>query len=70
VLCAERPPATTRVRARLEAAGLRVVQVDAPALRELLPLRAAHRPDYVAWPVDAFRIVTGGGANSAQVHSH
>jgi 5-methyltetrahydropteroyltriglutamate--homocysteine methyltransferase len=46
------------------------VQVDAPALRELLPLRAAHRPAYVAWPVDAFRIVTGGGANSAQVHTH
>jgi hypothetical protein len=45
VVCAERPPATTRVRARLEAAGLRVVQLDAPALRELLPLRAAHRPD-------------------------
>jgi hypothetical protein len=44
VLCAERPPATTRFRARLGAAGLRVVQVDAPALRELLPLRAAHRP--------------------------
>ena len=46
------------------------MQVDAPALRELLPLRAAHRPAYVAWPVDAFRLVTGGVANSAQVHTH
>jgi hypothetical protein len=52
------------------AAGLRVVQVDAPALRELLPLRAAHRPAYVAWPVDAFRLVTVGVANSAQVQTH
>jgi hypothetical protein len=46
------------------------MQVDAPALRELPPLRAAHRPAYVAWPVDAFRLVTGGVANSAQVHTH
>jgi 5-methyltetrahydropteroyltriglutamate--homocysteine methyltransferase len=54
----------------LEAAGLRVVQVDEPALRELLPLRAADRPAYLAWAVEAFRLVTGGVADSTQVHTH
>ncbi|NMH81973.1 5-methyltetrahydropteroyltriglutamate--homocysteine S-methyltransferase [Pseudonocardia xinjiangensis] len=54
----------------LEAAGLRIIQVDEPALRELLPLRAADRPAYVDWAVDAFRLVTGGVADSTQVHTH
>jgi 5-methyltetrahydropteroyltriglutamate--homocysteine methyltransferase len=54
----------------LEAAGLRIVQVDEPALRELLPLRAVERPAYVNWAVDAFRLVTGGVADSTQVHTH
>jgi 5-methyltetrahydropteroyltriglutamate--homocysteine methyltransferase len=54
----------------LEAAGLRIVQVDEPALRELLPLREAERPAYLAWAVDAFRLVTGGAADSTQVHTH
>jgi 5-methyltetrahydropteroyltriglutamate--homocysteine methyltransferase len=54
----------------LESAGLRIVQVDEPALRELLPLRAADRPAYVAWAVDAFRLATGGVADSTQVHTH
>ncbi|WP_232666214.1 5-methyltetrahydropteroyltriglutamate--homocysteine S-methyltransferase [Pseudonocardia sp. TRM90224] len=54
----------------LEAAGLRVIQVDEPALRELLPLRAAAQPAYLEWSVDAFRLVTGGVADSTQVHTH
>jgi len=54
----------------LETAGLRIVQVDEPALRELLPLRAADRPAYVAWAVDAFRLATGGVADSTQIHTH
>jgi 5-methyltetrahydropteroyltriglutamate--homocysteine methyltransferase len=54
----------------LEAAGLRVIQVDEPALRELLPLRAAGRAGYLAWAVDAFRLVTGGVADSTQIHTH
>jgi 5-methyltetrahydropteroyltriglutamate--homocysteine methyltransferase len=54
----------------LEAAGLRIVQVDEPALRELLPLRATDRQAYLAWAVEAFRLVTGGVANSTQVHTH
>ncbi|WP_433284442.1 5-methyltetrahydropteroyltriglutamate--homocysteine S-methyltransferase [Pseudonocardia sp. CA-142604] len=54
----------------LEAAGLPIIQVDEPALRELLPLRAAAQPAYSAWATDAFRLVTGGVADTTQVHTH
>jgi 5-methyltetrahydropteroyltriglutamate--homocysteine methyltransferase len=54
----------------LEAAGMRIVQVDEPALRELLPLRVADRPAYLDWAVDAFRLATGGVADSMQIHTH
>lgn len=54
----------------LEAAGLRIIQVDEPALRELLPLRASSRPEYLDWAVTAFRLVTGGAVDSTQIHTH
>ncbi|GIF77229.1 5-methyltetrahydropteroyltriglutamate--homocysteine S-methyltransferase [Asanoa siamensis] len=54
----------------LEAAGIRVIQVDEPALRELLPLRAADQKAYLDWAVGAFRLATGGVADSTQVHTH
>ncbi|APU14324.1 MULTISPECIES: 5-methyltetrahydropteroyltriglutamate--homocysteine S-methyltransferase [Actinoalloteichus] len=54
----------------LESAGLRIVQVDEPALRELLPLREADRADYLAWAVDSFRLATSGAADSTQIHTH
>jgi 5-methyltetrahydropteroyltriglutamate--homocysteine methyltransferase len=41
--------------ADLEAAGCRVIQVDDPALREGLPLKAERREAYLTWAVDAFR---------------
>ncbi|SFQ47317.1 methionine synthase (B12-independent) [Actinomadura madurae] len=56
--------------ADLEAAGIRVIQVDEPALRELLPLRAADRPAYLDWAVGAFRLATSGVADSTQIHTH
>ena len=56
--------------ADLEAAGIRVVQVDEPALRETLPLRTAGRADYLAWAVDAFRLATSGVRDATQVHTH
>ncbi|GAA2697132.1 MULTISPECIES: 5-methyltetrahydropteroyltriglutamate--homocysteine S-methyltransferase [Actinosynnema] len=56
--------------ADLEAAGTRVIQVDEPALRELLPLREADREDYLDWSVSAFRLATGGAAAGTQVHTH
>ncbi|MEG3613996.1 5-methyltetrahydropteroyltriglutamate--homocysteine S-methyltransferase [Isoptericola haloaureus] len=54
----------------LEAAGTAVVQVDEPALRELLPLRRADQPAYLAWSVGSFRLATAGAAASTQVHTH
>jgi 5-methyltetrahydropteroyltriglutamate--homocysteine methyltransferase len=54
----------------LEAAGVPVIQVDEPALRETLPLRAADRPGYLAWAVRAFRLATAGVADHTQIHTH
>ncbi|WP_031088626.1 5-methyltetrahydropteroyltriglutamate--homocysteine S-methyltransferase [Streptomyces sp. NRRL WC-3549] len=54
----------------LEAAGTSVIQVDEPALRETLPLRAADRPAYLAWATEAFRLTTAGVRPDTQVHTH
>ncbi|MFJ6841218.1 5-methyltetrahydropteroyltriglutamate--homocysteine S-methyltransferase [Streptomyces griseoluteus] len=54
----------------LEAAGTSVIQVDEPALRETLPLRAADRPAYLAWATEAFRLTTAGVRPETQIHTH
>ncbi|SEC91729.1 5-methyltetrahydropteroyltriglutamate--homocysteine S-methyltransferase [Rhodococcus koreensis] len=54
----------------LQGAGIRIVQVDEPALRELLPLRAAEQTAYLDWSVGAFRLATSGVADSTQIHTH
>jgi 5-methyltetrahydropteroyltriglutamate--homocysteine methyltransferase len=54
----------------LEAAGIRVIQIDEPALREGLPLRASERADYLHWGVEAFRLTSSGVADSTQIHTH
>jgi len=56
--------------ADLEAAGIRIIQVDEPALRELLPLRQAGRQAYLDWAVAAFRLATSGAADATQIHTH
>jgi 5-methyltetrahydropteroyltriglutamate--homocysteine methyltransferase len=56
--------------ADLEGAGIRVIQVDEPALRELLPLKAADQPAYLEWSVGSFRLATAGAAQATQVHTH
>ena len=56
--------------ADLEAAGIRIVQVDEPALRELLPLRREARPAYLDWSVGAFRLATAGAQPETQIHTH
>ncbi len=56
--------------ADLETAGIRVVQVDEPALRELLPLREEDQPAYISWAVRAFRLATSGVRPSTQIHTH
>ncbi|WP_410634840.1 5-methyltetrahydropteroyltriglutamate--homocysteine S-methyltransferase [Amycolatopsis sp. cmx-4-83] len=54
----------------LEAAGIRIVQVDEPALRELLPLRRSAHAEYFGWAVSAFRLATSGIADTTQIHTH
>jgi 5-methyltetrahydropteroyltriglutamate--homocysteine methyltransferase len=56
--------------ADLEAAGIGVIQVDEPALRELLPLKKADQPAYLEWSVGSFRLSTAGAAEATQVHTH
>ncbi|WP_327693500.1 5-methyltetrahydropteroyltriglutamate--homocysteine S-methyltransferase [Streptomyces sp. NBC_00459] len=54
----------------LEKAGTSVIQVDEPALRETLPLRAADHPAYLAWATESFRLTTGGVRPDTQIHTH
>ncbi|MFB9182836.1 5-methyltetrahydropteroyltriglutamate--homocysteine S-methyltransferase [Dactylosporangium sucinum] len=54
----------------LEAAGIRVIQVDEPALRELLPLRREEQAGYLEWAVAAYRWATGGAGDATQIHTH
>ena len=56
--------------ADLEAAGIAVVQVDEPALRELLPLRKADQEAYLDWSVGSFRLATAGVRPDTQIHTH
>ncbi|MDO5494998.1 MAG: 5-methyltetrahydropteroyltriglutamate--homocysteine S-methyltransferase, partial [bacterium] len=56
--------------ADLELAGIRLVQVDEPALRELLPLRKDDQAEYLAWSVRSFRVATAGAAAATQIHTH
>ncbi|GAB3604302.1 5-methyltetrahydropteroyltriglutamate--homocysteine S-methyltransferase [Microbacterium aureliae] len=56
--------------ADLETAGIGIIQVDEPALRELLPLRQDAHEDYLAWSVGAFRLATAGATPATQIHTH
>jgi 5-methyltetrahydropteroyltriglutamate--homocysteine methyltransferase len=56
--------------ADLQAAGIVIIQVDEPALREGLPLRLDDRPEYLRWATRAFRLVTSAAAEETQVHTH
>ena len=56
--------------ADLEEAGIRIIQVDEPALRELLPLRRDEQPQYLDWSVNSFRLATSGVKDSTQIHTH
>ncbi|MFC4534833.1 5-methyltetrahydropteroyltriglutamate--homocysteine S-methyltransferase, partial [Sphaerisporangium dianthi] len=54
----------------LEAAGAAIIQVDEPALRELMPLRDSGRAAYLEWAVGAYRWATSGVADRTQIHTH
>ncbi|MGH7537023.1 MAG: 5-methyltetrahydropteroyltriglutamate--homocysteine S-methyltransferase [Gemmatimonadales bacterium] len=54
----------------LEAAGIRLIQIDEPALREGMPLRRAEWSAYQEWAVNAFRLATSGVRDATQIHTH
>ncbi|MFE3720388.1 5-methyltetrahydropteroyltriglutamate--homocysteine S-methyltransferase [Streptomyces cyaneofuscatus] len=54
----------------LEANGTSVIQVDEPALRETLPLRAAEHAAYLEWATESFRLATSGVRPDTQIHTH
>lgn len=56
--------------AGLEEAGIRIIQIDEPAIREGLPLRKSDWPAYLAWAVEAFRLSSSVVKDETQVHTH
>ncbi|MET3979812.1 5-methyltetrahydropteroyltriglutamate--homocysteine methyltransferase [Mucilaginibacter sp. UYP25] len=54
----------------LETAGIKIIQIDEPAIREGLPLRKANWVDYLDWAVKAFRISASGVQDDTQIHTH
>jgi 5-methyltetrahydropteroyltriglutamate--homocysteine methyltransferase len=56
--------------ADLEAANIRVIQIDEPALREGLPLRKTAHAAYLDWAVRAFKLASSGVADATQIHTH
>jgi 5-methyltetrahydropteroyltriglutamate--homocysteine methyltransferase len=56
--------------ADLVAAGTAIIQVDEPALREVLPLRRARQADYLAWATAAYRWATSSADDRTQIHTH
>ena len=54
----------------LEQAGIRIIQIDEPAIREGLPLRKSEWDAYLKWAVESFRISASGVQNETQIHTH
>ncbi|CNI21823.1 5-methyltetrahydropteroyltriglutamate/homocysteine S-methyltransferase [Yersinia mollaretii] len=54
----------------LEKAGIGIIQIDEPALREGLPLRRADWQAYLQWAVDAFKLNAAVAQNDTQIHTH
>lgn len=54
----------------LEAAGIKVIQIDEPAFREGLPLRRANWDAYLKWAVECFLLCTSGVRDETQIHTH
>ena len=54
----------------LETAGIKIIQIDEPAIREGLPLRTIDHAAYLDWAVRAFRISASGVQDETQIHTH
>lgn len=54
----------------LEKAGIKIIQIDEPAIAEGLPLRKSQWDDYLRWAVECFRISASGVKDEIQIHTH
>jgi 5-methyltetrahydropteroyltriglutamate--homocysteine methyltransferase len=54
----------------LEKAGIKIIQIDEPAIREGLPLRKISREHYLSWAVKAFKVASCGVRDDIQIHTH
>lgn len=54
----------------LVSAGLQLIQVDEPGLREGMPLRRSEQGNYLAWATEAFRLATSSVPDNVQIHTH
>lgn len=54
----------------LERAGIKIIQIDEPAIREGLPLRRRDWNSYLDWAVRAFRVASSGVGDATQIHTH
>ncbi len=54
----------------LESAGIQIIQIDEPALREGLPIQKAKWHEYLSWAVECFKIAAGGVKDETQIHTH
>ena len=54
----------------LEKAGIKIIQIDEPAIREGLPLRKADQQNYLDWAVRSFRVSSSNVEDDTQIHTH
>ena len=54
----------------LEKNGLKIIQIDEPALREGLPLRKNEWNSYLKWAIDSFKIASSSVNDETQIHTH
>ncbi len=54
----------------LEKAGIKIIQIDEPAIREGLPLRREDWGEYFNWAVETFRLASSGVRDATQIHTH
>ena len=75
----DQPRATTALQialairdevADLETAGIGIIQIDEPAIREGLPLRRGQWDAYLDWATRAFRIAASAAGDATQIHTH
>ncbi len=54
----------------LEKAGIKVIQIDEPAIREAMPLKKAQWDEYLDWACESFRLSSTNAEDSTQIHTH